>query len=259
MKELSLAGNTVWITGASAGIGEACARAFAAVGANVLATARRTEKVGALAAELLKAHGVRALGAGLDVRDGAAVESFVASLEGPWAEVEVLVNNAGLARGLEPLHEGSVADWDEMIDTNVKGLLLVTRAVIPGMLARGRGHVVNIGSVAGHEVYPGGNVYCATKHAVAALTRAMQWDYVETPLRFTSVDPGLVETEFSLVRFHGDARKAKRPYEGIELLTADDVADAVLWAATRRANVNVGEIVLTPVHLASMTRVARKA
>ena len=257
MKELSLAGKTVWITGASAGIGESCARAFAATGANVLVTARRAERVRTLAAELSKLHGVLTRSAGLDVRDGSAVDGFVASLDGPWAEIAVLVNNAGLARGLEPVHEGSIEDWDEMIDTNVKGLLRVSRAAIPGMLARGRGHVINIGSVAGHEVYPGGNVYCATKHAVAALTRAMRWDYVDTALRFTAIDPGLVETEFSLVRFHGDGEKAARPYRGIDPLTADDVADAVVWAATRQPNVNVGELVMTPVHLASMTRVSR--
>jgi NADP-dependent 3-hydroxy acid dehydrogenase YdfG len=257
MFEHSLTGGVVWVTGASSGIGAACARRFAALGANVIGTARREARVDALAAEIEAADGVRTLAAALDVRDADAVAAFVAGLEGPWAAIDVLVNNAGLARGLEKFHEGDLADWNEMVDTNLKGVLHVCRAVLPKMLARGRGHVINLGSLAAIDVYPGGNVYCASKLAVEGLTRALQMEYVDTPLRFTAIHPGLVETEFSLVRFHGDADRARKPYAGIVPLTADDVADAIVWAATRPARVNVGAITLTPVHQAGSTRVHR--
>lgn len=250
---------TVLITGASAGIGAACARAFAAHGARLVLTARRVERLEALAAELRDAHGTESLPLELDVRDGAAVESVLSSLPAEWTEVDVLVNNAGMGRGLDKLHEGDPAEWDDMVDTNVKGLLYVTRAVTPGMVARGRGHVVNLGSVAGHEVYPGGAVYCATKHAVGAITRALRMDLLGTGVRVSTVDPGMVETEFSVVRFRGDEAKAKNVYRGMTPLGPDDIADAVLWCATRPPHVNIDEIILKPTDQASATMVHRKS
>jgi serine 3-dehydrogenase len=250
-----LKNKVVFVTGASSGIGEACARAFAAEGARLVLAARRVDRLRALAAGL----GVESRVVALDVRDRDAVAAAVADLPAGWAEVDVLVNNAGLGRGLDKLHEGSTDDWDEMIDTNVKGLLYVTRAVVPGMVARGRGHVVNIGSVAGHELYPGGNVYCATKHAVDAVTKGLRMDLVDTPVRVSTVDPGIVETDFSLVRFHGDAERARKVYETIESLTADDVADAVVYCATRPPRVQINEIVMTPTHQASALVVHRRS
>ncbi|HEX8271307.1 MAG TPA: SDR family NAD(P)-dependent oxidoreductase [Longimicrobiaceae bacterium] len=249
---------TVLVTGASAGIGAACARAFAGAGARLLLAARRAERLEALAAELRDAHGTESRLLELDVRDAEAVAAVLGGLPAEWAEVDVLVNNAGLGRGLEKAHEGSPADWDEMVDTNVKGLLYVTRAVLPGMVARGRGHVVNIGSVAGHEVYPGGAVYCATKHAVGAITKGLRMDLLGTGVRVSTVDPGMVETEFSVVRFHGDRERADRVYAGMTPLVADDIADAVLWCATRPPHVNIDEIILKPTDQASATLVSRK-
>jgi 3-hydroxy acid dehydrogenase / malonic semialdehyde reductase len=248
---------TVLITGASAGIGEACARAFAAAGARLVLAARRTARLEALAAELAERHATAAHLLELDVRDLAGVEAALGSLPAPWGEVDVLVNNAGLGRGLDRLPAGEPADWDEMLDTNVKGVLWVTRAVVPGMVARGRGHVVNLGSVAGHEVYPGGAVYCATKHALGAITRGLRMDLLGTGVRVSTVDPGLVETEFSLVRFHGDRERAARVYRGLTPLTPADVADAVVWAATRPPHVNVDEIILKPTDQASASLVHR--
>jgi serine 3-dehydrogenase len=248
----------VLVTGASAGIGAACARAFAGAGARLLLAARRAERLEALAAELRDAHGTESRLLELDVRDAESVAATLGGLPAEWAEVDVLVNNAGLGRGLEKAHEGDPADWDEMVDTNVKGLLYVTRAVLPGMVARGRGHVVNIGSVAGHEVYPGGAVYCATKHAVGAITRGLRMDLLGTGVRVSTVDPGMVETEFSVVRFHGDRERADRVYAGMTPLVADDIADAVLWCATRPPHVNIDEIILKPTDQASATLVSRK-
>jgi 3-hydroxy acid dehydrogenase/malonic semialdehyde reductase len=168
-----------------------------------------------------------------------------------WQAIDILVNNAGLSRGLDKLHEGTIQDWDEMIDTNVKGLLYVSRAIIPGMVKRNSGHVINIGSIAGHEVYPKGNVYCATKHAVDAITKGMRLDLNGTKVKVTTIDPGLAETEFSIVRFRGDKEKAKTAYKGIESLSADDVADAVLYAVTRRENFVIAEMILLPLNQAS--------
>ncbi|HEU0079884.1 MAG TPA: SDR family NAD(P)-dependent oxidoreductase [Longimicrobiaceae bacterium] len=249
---------TVLVTGASAGIGAACARAFAGAGARLVLAARRAERLVALAAERRDAHGTGCLLLDLDVRDAEGVAATLGALPPEWTEVDVLVNNAGLGRGLEKAHEGDPADWDDMVDTNVKGLLYVTRAVVPGMVARGRGHVVNIGSVAGHEVYPGGAVYCATKHAVDAITKGLRMDLLGTGVRVSTVDPGMVETEFSVVRFRGDRERADRVYAGMTPLVADDVADAVLWCATRPPHVNVDEIIIKPVDQASATLVSRK-
>jgi serine 3-dehydrogenase len=249
---------TVLITGASAGIGEACARAFAAAGARLVLAARRSEQLEALARELAASHDTESHLLTLDVRDLGVVTHVLSELPPEWAEIDVLVNNAGLGRGLDPLHDGNPAEWDEMIDTNLKGLLYVTRVVLPGMIERGRGHVINLGSTAGHEVYPGGAVYCATKHAVRAVTQGIRHDALGTGVRVSTVDPGMVETEFSIVRFHGDAERAKNVYAGMTPLTAADVAEAVLWCATRPPHVNIDEIILKPTDQASSTRVHRQ-
>jgi 3-hydroxy acid dehydrogenase/malonic semialdehyde reductase len=253
----SLKGKIVFVTGASAGIGRSCARAFAAEGANVLMCARRADRLKTFASELAKDFGVPVHYFALDVRSQAAVEKAVAALPGEWRPIEVLVNNAGLSRGLAKLHEGLVSDWDEMIDANVKGLLYVSRAVIPGMVERRSGHVINIGSIAGREVYPGGNVYCATKFAVRALTSGLRLDLNGTPIRVSEVAPGLVQTEFSIVRFHGDAERAGKVYQGLTPLSPDDIADAVVWCATRPPHVNVSEVVVMPTAQASATLVHR--
>ena len=242
---LDLNGMNVLVTGASSGIGRACADAFAQLGCRLLLVARRKDRLDELASSLQERYEVDVLTASLDVRGRESVEDWVGALSGGWRGVDILVNNAGLSRGMEPLHEGDISDWEEMIDTNVKGLLYVTRAVLPGMVDRGHGHVINIGSIAGHEVYPGGNVYCATKHAVTALNRGLAIDTLGTGVRVSSVDPGLVETEFSLVRFHGDAKRASGVYDGLDPLTPADVAEAVLFCATRPKNANVREMILT--------------
>lgn len=244
----------VLITGASSGIGAATARAFALTGAQLVLAARRIERLRELAAELsVPAHLVA-----LDVRDRAAVHAAVAAIPAPFAAIDVLVNNAGLSRGFEPLHEGLEDDWDEMIDTNVKGLLYVSRAVLPGMVARGRGHVINVGSVAGHETYPRGNVYCASKAAVRALNKGMRLDLLGTGIRVSSVDPGLVPTEFSEVRFHGDRERAATVYANTRPLSAADVADTIVWCASRPPWVNVEELLLMPTDQAAPAMVHRR-
>jgi len=252
-----LQGKIALITGASSGIGRACAESFAREGAGLILAARRSDRIQRLCKSLGR-HGTPCHGVALDVRDRRAVDEMIASLPRNWARIDLLINNAGLSRGLDPLHEGSPEDWEEMIDTNVKGLLYVSRAVIPGMVKRRRGHIVNLGSVAGHEVYPGGNVYCATKHAVDALTQGMLMDLVDTPVRVSTVDPGLVETEFSVVRFHGDRDRAKGPYQGIQPLTGKDIADAILFCVTRPAHVNVSQVRILPTAQASAAMVHRK-
>lgn len=248
----------VLITGASSGIGRSCARAFAAAGARLLLAARRIERLERLAAELEAGHGAACRVFELDVRRRAAVEAAVAGLPESWSAIDILVNNAGLSRGLDKVHEGLPDDWDEMVDTNVKGLLYVTRAVLPGMVRRGGGHVINIGSIAGHEVYAGGAVYCATKFGVKAVSRALRLDLNGTGVRVTSVDPGMVETEFSRVRFHGDDVRAAKVYQGFEALRPDDVAEAVVWCASRPARVDIAEIIVMPTAQASTTLVTRK-
>jgi 3-hydroxy acid dehydrogenase / malonic semialdehyde reductase len=249
---------TVLITGASAGIGEACARAFAAAGSRLILAARRTERLEALAAELADLHGTESHLVSLDVRDPGVVAQVLEHLPGAWGEIDVLVNNAGLSRALDRLQEGDDRDWDEMIDTNVKGLLYVTRTVLPGMIARGRGHVINLGSIAGREVYVGGAVYCATKAAVEKLTQAMRLDLLGTGVRVTNVMPGLVETEFSLVRFKGDEERAEKVYQGYEPLRGEDIADVILFAATRPPRVNIDEILLKPLAQAAVGMVHKK-
>lgn len=252
----SLKNNIVFITGATSGIGLACARQFAQQGARLLIAARREERLQELALEFHTA-GIDVLSLTLDVRNQPAVQQAVDTLPEEWKAIDVLVNNAGLSRGLDTIQEGKLQDWEEMIDTNVKGLLYISRAVLPGMVSRGSGQVINIGSVAGHEVYPKGNVYCATKHAVAALTTGMRLDLLGTEVRVTTIDPGMVETEFSVVRFHGDAERAAAVYRGLTALTPDDVADAVIYCATRPPHVNIAEMLLFPTAQASATQVVR--
>ncbi len=251
-------GKTVLITGASAGIGEACALRFAAEGARLLLAARREDRLRALQGRLQSAGAEEVAALTLDVRSQQQVHAAIEALPAAWQAIDILINNAGLSRGLDKLHEGSIADWEEMIDTNVKGLLYVTRAVVPGMVARGRGHVVNIGSTAGRVTYPGGAVYCATKAAENRISEGLRMDLLGTPVRVTSVDPGMAETEFSRVRFHGDAHRAAAVYAGMTPLTADDVAEAVLWATSRPAHVNVAEILLTGIDQANSILVHRQ-
>ncbi len=245
---MNLTDRIVLVTGASSGIGRATAVKFHELGARVILTARREDRLKELAKELKDRVHV----AKLNVRNRTEVDAFIAGLPREWQAIDILVNNAGLSRDMSKLHEGRHDSWEDMIDTNVKGLLWVSRAVIPGMITRGRGHVINVGSIAGHEVYPGGNVYCATKFAVDALTKGMRIDLVDTPVRVTTVDPGMVETEFSEVRFYGDKERAKKTYAGITPLTGDDVADSVVWAATRPENVQIAQIVILPKAQASV-------
>ncbi len=239
-----LANRTVLITGASAGIGLATARVFAAEGARLLLAARRLDRLNAEATSLNGAAGVYTVQ--LDVTDAEAVDRTIGALPAQWQEIDILINNAGLSRGLDKLYEGKRQDWEEMIDTNVKGLLYVTRAVVPGMVARGRGHIVNLGSTAGRVTYPSGAVYCATKAAERSITEGLREDLLGTPLRVTTIDPGMVETEFSEVRFRGDKERAAKVYENITPLTPEDVADAIVYAVTRPPHVNISEILLTP-------------
>ncbi|MBU8932914.1 MAG: SDR family NAD(P)-dependent oxidoreductase [candidate division Zixibacteria bacterium] len=243
----TLKDKVVMITGASAGIGKACARKFAEQGAKLVLVARRLDRL----EQLQKKLDTDCCLLELDIRDHQAVELAISGLADPWNEIDVLVNNAGLGRGLDKIQDGDIGGWNEMIDTNVKGLLHVSRAVLPGMVVRERGHVINIGSIAGHQVYPGGNVYCATKHAVDAITKGMRIDLVDTPIRVSTVDPGLVETEFATVRFDGDKERAAQTYQGYQPLTGDDIAEAVVWTADRPAHVQIGEIVIYPTAQAS--------
>jgi serine 3-dehydrogenase len=248
----------VCITGASSGIGAACAEEFAKLGCALLLSARRLDRVKEVAMNLADRYGVRVHASQLDVRNQPEVDRYFTSLPEEWKQIAILLNNAGLSRGLDKLHEGLLSDWEEMIDTNVKGLLYVSRSVIPGMVARGQGHVINIGSIAGHQVYPGGNVYCASKHAVAALTHGLKMDLQGTAVRVSSVDPGLVETEFSVVRFHGDEKRAGQTYKGMTPLTPGDIAEIVVFCATRPPHVNILETLVLPTAQASVHHVARK-
>ncbi|WP_128914877.1 SDR family NAD(P)-dependent oxidoreductase [Granulicella sibirica] len=247
----SLRDRIVFVTGASSGIGKATATAFAAEGAKMLLCARRADRLVDLAKELTAAHGVAVHTFSLDVQDRAAVDTTLAGLPQEWKAVDVLVNNAGLSRGLDKVYLDDPKNWDEMIDTNIRGLLAVTKAIVPGMIERGRGHVINLGSTAGHVTYANGTVYCATKAAERVLSQGLKLDLMGTPVRVTSVDPGMVETEFSEVRFRGDKDKAKKVYENITPLEPEDVADAIVWAASRPPRVNIHEILMTTIDQAN--------
>jgi 3-hydroxy acid dehydrogenase/malonic semialdehyde reductase len=251
MGKMSLKNRVVLITGASAGIGAACAKAFAAEGARLLLAARRVDRLEAMEVELLEGGAAAVHAVRLDVQDRAAVERAIAGLPEEWRSIEVLVNNAGLSRGLDKLWEGKPQDWEDMIDTNVKGMLWVTRAVAPGMVARGRGHIVNLGSTAQDMAYPGGNVYCGTKAAVKLINDGLREDLLGTAVRVSSIDPGMVETEFSEVRFRGDTERAAKVYQNITPLTPEDVADAIVWATTRPAHVNVAHLLMTTIDQAN--------
>ncbi|MGO9434565.1 MAG: SDR family NAD(P)-dependent oxidoreductase [Terracidiphilus sp.] len=248
---MTLKEKIVFVTGASAGIGAATALAFAAEGARLLLAARRAGKLAEVASNALERGAPAVHSIDLDVRDHRAVQQTIDDLPSEWAEIDILVNNAGLSRGLDKLYMGKIQDWEEMIDTNVKGLLYVTRAVVPGMVVRGRGHIINMGSTAGEITYPNGAVYCATKAAERSINDGLRMDVLGTPVRVTSVDPGMVETDFSLVRFHGDSERAAKVYKGVKPLTAEDVADVIVWAASRPEHVNIARVTLTPVQQAN--------
>ncbi|MBL7812259.1 MAG: SDR family NAD(P)-dependent oxidoreductase [Bacteroidetes bacterium] len=237
---------TVFITGASSGIGEATALRFAAEGFRLILNARRDQKLQALKQEIEARYAVPVLLKPFDVRDRAAVELAVDSLPDDWRNIDVLVNNAGLALGLSQFFEGNPDQWDTMIDTNVKGLLYISRVLAARMIEQGSGHIVNIGSIAGKEVYDKGNVYCASKHAVDALTKAMRLELATKGVKVTGIHPGAVETEFSIVRFDGDVARAKAVYEGFENLVAADIAEAIYWSVSRPAHVNINDLVIMP-------------
>jgi 3-hydroxy acid dehydrogenase / malonic semialdehyde reductase len=255
-----LSQQTILITGASSGIGAACVRLFAGEGARLILLARRSEKLADLVTELV-ADGIdrsKLYTLTVDVRDRVQVESALAQLPTEWSEIDILINNAGLSRGLNKLQEGEIQDWEEMIDTNIKGLLYVTRAVVPGMVQRGSGYIINLGSIAGHQTYPQGNVYCGTKAAVRSISEGLKIDLLGTPVRVTSIDPGLVDTEFSTVRFHGDTNRAAKVYQGLTPLTAKDIAETILFCLTRPAHVNISELLLVPTAQATPTLVHRE-
>src|SRR3954462_6892039 len=248
---MNLHGKIVFVTGASAGIGAATALAFAEQGAKLLLAARRAGRLAEVASKAKERGAPAVHSIDLDVRDRRAVQNAIDGLPAEWADIEILVNNAGLSRGLDKLYMGKIEDWEEMIDTNVKGLLYVTRAVVPGMVVRGRGHVINLGSTAGEMTYPNGAVYCASKAAERAINDGLRQDVLGTPIRVTSVDPGMVETDFSLVRFYGDTERALKVYKGVKPLAPEDVADVIVWAASRPPHVNIARVLLTPVQQAN--------
>ena len=248
---------TVFITGASSGIGEGCARKFAAQGARLILNSRSKGKLETLAKELNEKYGTSCHVLPFDVCDRRAAADALASLPDEWSSIDVLINNAGLAIGVDKEHEGSLDEWDVVIDTNIKAMLAMTRMVVPGMVERGRGHIINIGSIAGDAAYPGGSVYCATKAAVKALSDGLRIDLVDTPLRVTNVKPGLVETNFSVVRFRGDNDKADNVYKGIRPLTGDDIAEVVYFAASAPEHMQIAEVLVMPTNQATGTIVSR--
>lgn len=248
----------VFITGASSGIGTSCANYFAKTGSKLLLCARRMDVLNKIAAQLQKEYGVEVHTFKLDVRHHADVKEAIKTLPEKWKKIDVLINNAGLAAGLDTIQEGNVQDWEDMINTNLKGLLYVTREVLPQMVERNAGHIINIGSIAGHQTYPKGAVYCATKFAVNALSNGLRLDLLGTKIRVSTVDPGAVETNFSVVRFKGDTKRAAALYEGMDALTPNDVADAVLYCASRPPHINISEVIIMPTDQASVTMVSRK-
>ena len=247
----------VLITGATSGIGLACARKFAANGDRLILTGRDGERLAEIR-KRLEDKGTPVLTLQFDVRDGGKARQMVETLPAGWQAVDVLVNNAGLALGLEPEYEGNPEDWSTMIDTNIKGLLTMTRLIVPGMVERNRGHVINVGSVAGDAAYAGGNVYCATKAAVKALSDGLRIDVAGTAVRVTNLKPGLVETNFSNIRFHGDTGRAASVYQGIRPLTGDDIADVAVYAANAPEHVQIAEVLILATHQASGSVIVRK-
>jgi 3-hydroxy acid dehydrogenase/malonic semialdehyde reductase len=247
----SLQGKIVLITGASSGIGRATAIAFAREGSRVLLCARRLDRLEELQQTLLSSGAQSVHIFKLNVQHRAEVEASIANIPADWREIDILVNNAGLSRGLAKVYEDDPQNWEEMIDTNIKGLLYVTRAIVPGMVTRGRGHVISLGSTAGHITYPNGAVYCASKAAEKAISEGLKLDLMGTPVRVTSVDPGMVETDFSAVRFHGDQDKAAKVYQNITPLQPEDIADAIVWAASRPAHVNIHNVLITSIDQAN--------
>ena len=246
------------ITGATSGIGAACARTFAQQGYNLVLVARRTALLDDITKELQDTHQIEVKSLVSDVREKQSITETLESLPEAWKKVDVLINNAGLSQGLDPIDKGDTEDWDTMIDTNVKGLLYVTKVVSNWMISHKTGHIVNIGSIAGKEVYPNGNVYCATKHAVDALNKGMRMDLLPHGIKVTAINPGMVETEFSIVRFKGDEQRAKSVYEGLEPLMAQDIADAIWFAASRPAHVNINDMLIMPTAQASASLTYKK-
>ena len=249
---------TILITGASSGIGEGCARKFASQGARLILNSRSADKLTALAEELKEKYDAECYVMPFDVCDRESAAAALNALPQEWKSIDVLINNAGLAIGVDKEYEGNLDEWDVVIDTNVKALLSMTRLVVPGMVERGRGHIINIGSIAGDAAYPGGSVYCATKAAVKALSDGLRIDLVDTPLRVTNIKPGLVETNFSVVRFRGDKEKADNVYRGIKPLNGDDIAEVVYFAASAPEHMQVAEILVMPTYQATGTIVSKK-
>ena len=248
---ISLKGKNVFITGVTSGIGKACAYAFAEAGAGLIISARRQNLVEEITKDIISKFGVKVFGFKMDVRSRSEVKDAVSALPDEWKKIDILINNAGLAKGFTKFYLDDPDAWDEMIDTNVKGLLYVTREILPGMVERNSGHIINIGSTAGHEAYPNGSVYCATKFAVDALTKAIRMDTVDKNIRVSTVDPGAVETNFSNIRFYGDTERAKKVYAGLTPLVAEDIADSILFIATRKPHVNIAEMIMMPISQAS--------
>lgn len=253
-----MTGKIICITGATAGIGQATAIALARQGGRLILTGRRADRLATFAEQLKKEYHIDCLPRSFDIRSRQEVQKFFEELPPDWKSIDVLINNAGLAAGLAPVHEASLDDWDQMIDTNLKGLLYMTRLITPGMAERGSGHIINIGSIAGKEVYGNGSVYCGTKHAVDALTRGMRLDLLPFGIKVSAIHPGAVETEFSLVRFKGDADRAGQVYKGFEPLLAEDIAETVVFILSRPAHVNIDDLLIMPSAQASATQILRK-
>ena len=247
-----------FITGATAGIGKASAELFAKNGYNIIITGRRKERLDEFSQFLKSTYKIDVLGLNFDVRNLNEVETVVSSIPDNWKNINVLLNNAGLAAGLSTIQDGNINDWERMIDTNIKGLIYITRNIAPIMVTNGYGHIINIGSIAGKEVYANGNVYCATKHAVDALSKGMRIDLLPHNIKVTSINPGMVETEFSIVRFNGDEERAKNVYKGLQPLLPEDIAETVYWVATRPAHVNINDIIIMPTVQANSTTTLRK-
>ncbi len=256
---MKLLNKTTFITGASAGIGLSCALKFAEQGSNLILLARRRDKLNQVADDIRKKHSVKVHTSTVDVRNFQEIKDFIDNLPEEWKKIDILINNAGKALGLSKIYEADLADWEEMIDTNIKGLLYCSRLILPDMVARNEGFVINIGSLAGHEVYPAGNVYCGTKSFVRAVSKGMIIDLNGTNVRVTNIDPGLVETEFSEIRFHGDKERASMVYKGYQPLTGDDIAEIAVFAATRPMHVQIQEIFVTPTAQATATIVSKKS